>query len=43
MCRIKGVGIRDEKAIVSIFQQVGVRGVDVYSDDRGKGDGPTKE
>lgn len=34
---------KGEKVLVSIFQQVGVRGVDVYLDDQGKGDGPTQE
>lgn len=34
---------RGEKVLVSIFQEVGVRGVDVYFDDLVKGDGPTQE
>lgn len=39
----KGLGIMGEKVIISIFHQVGLRGMDVYLDDWGKGDGPTQE
>lgn len=43
MKRMKRVGIGGEKVLVSIFQEVGVRGVDVYFYDLVKGDGPTQE
>ena len=40
ICRVKGAGTGGEKVTVC-FSAGGVRGVDVYSDDWSRGDGPT--
>ena len=42
ICRVKGAGTGGEKITVC-FSAGGVRGVDVYSDDWSRGDGPTQE